>query len=304
MTDQRTFLAAKRTVDDRALNRRVLDRFTAALEARPAPVRIVEIGAGIGTMIARLAAWGRLPDEVTYRAVDTDAKSVRAARERVPDWLEDAGYAVDRLDDGRAETTLVARSDGRRLEVKLEVADGFAIADDADAVIASAVLDIVALDRALPAIEELLASDGLLYAPLTFDGKTAFAPRDPADDGIERGYHRHMDTVRSAGGSRVGSELLWRLPESGWSVLEDGGSDWIVRPRDEEYPGAERLFLESLLETIDGALAELAGDEPESEFGELESAERRRWLRRRRNELEREELVFVAHNIDVLARPD
>ncbi|MDG5818921.1 class I SAM-dependent methyltransferase [Natronococcus sp. A-GB7] len=315
MTDQRTYLEVKRTVDDRALNRRVLERFVEGLDARSSPVRIVEIGAGIGTMIARLAAWDCLPDEVAYRAVDRDAESVRYARERVPEWLEDAGYAVERLEDDRGGTTLLARSGGQRLEVTLEVADGFEIEDRADAVIASAVLDIVDLERAVPAIEALLEPDGLLYAPITFDGGTTFAPPDPADDRIERRYHHHMDAVRSAGGSRVGRELLWRLPDAGWSVLEAGGSDWVVRPRAEgaragtetetemEYPDGERSFLEGLLETIDGALAELETDERESGIGDLEPAERRRWLERRRNELESGELVFVAHNLDVLARP-
>ncbi|WP_394742609.1 class I SAM-dependent methyltransferase [Natronococcus roseus] len=310
MTDQRTYLEVKRTVDDRALNRRVLERFVAELDGRSSPVRIVEIGAGIGTMIARLAAWDCLPEEVAYRAVDRDAESVRYARERVPDWLEDAGYAVERLEDERGETTLLARSDTTRIEVTLEVADGFGIEDRADAVIASAVLDIVDFERAIPAIEGLLEPDGLLYAPITFDGGTTFAPRDPADDRIERRYHHHMDAVRSAGGSRVGRELLCRLPDAGWSVLEAGGSDWVVRPRAEGtetetemgYPGRERTFLEGLLETIDGALAELETDERDSGIADLEPAERRRWLERRRNELEREELVFVAHNLDLLAR--
>lgn len=305
MTDQRTYLEAKRTVDDRALNRRVLDRFAEGLDARSSPVRILEIGAGIGTMIARLAAWDCLPDEVAYRAVDRDAESVRYARERVPEWLADAGYAVERLDDDRGETTLLARSDTTRIEITLEVADAFEIEDRADAAIASAVLDIVDLERAIPAIEGLLEPAGLLYAPITFDGGTTFAPRDPADDRIERRYHHHMDAVRSAGGSRVGRELLWRLPDAGWSVLEAGGSDWVVRPRAEEagYPAEERAFLEGLLETIDGALAELEADERDFEIGDLEPAERRRWLERRRDELERRELVFVAHNLDVLARP-
>ncbi|WP_293032643.1 trans-aconitate 2-methyltransferase [Natronococcus sp.] len=310
MTDQRTYLEVKRTVDDRALNRRVLERFAEGLDARSSPVRILEIGAGIGTMIGRLAAWDCLPDEIAYRAVDRDAESVRYARERVPEWLEDAGYAVDRVDDGRGETTLLARSGERRLEITLEVADGFEIEDRADAVIASAVLDIVDLGRAIPAIEGLLEPGGLLYAPITFDGGTTFAPRDPADNRIERRYHHHMDAVRSAGGSQVGRELLWRLPDAGWPVLEAGGSDWVVRPCTEGagtgtamgYPDGERAFLEGLLETIDGALAELEAAEREFGIGDLEPDERRRWLGRRRSELESGELVFVAHNLDVLAR--
>lgn len=302
MTDHRTYLEAKRTVDDRALNRRVLERFEATLAARSAPVRIVELGAGVGAMIARLAAWDRLPADVVYRGVDRDPDSIERARERVPEWLRANGYEVDRLDtdsDDEGEhpalTTFVARSRERRLEITLEVADAFAIEDTADAVIAAAFLDIVSLEEAIPDLKELLVPGGVLYAPITFDGGTTFAPRDPIDDRLEREYHRHMDDVRPEGGSRVGRGLLTRLPGAGWDVLEAGGSDWIVRPRDGRYPAEERVFLEHLLETIDGALAAL----PEPD---LDSAERQRWLERRYGELEDGELVFVAHNLDVLAR--
>ncbi|WP_254768197.1 methyltransferase [Salinilacihabitans rarus] len=305
----RGYLEAKRTVDDRALNRRVLDRFAAELgrlagadgEASDGPtgeeVRIVELGAGVGTMIARLASWGLLPDRVTYRAVDRDRGRVRRARERVPAWLDEAGYDVE-ADDER----IVATSGERRLDATLAVADAFTIDDEADAVIAAAFLDLVDLDRALPAVADLLRPGGLLYAPITFDGGTAFAPSEPADDRIERLYHRHMDEVRDApGSSRAGRELLAALPGSGaasgseFEVLAAGGSDWVVRPVDGAYPADEAAFLGHLLETIDGALA----DYPPAV---LDPAVREAWVERRLAALERGDLVAVVHNLDVLGR--
>jgi hypothetical protein len=45
------YLLSKQSVDDRALNRNVLDSLKANLRA--APIRIIEVGAGIGTMLAR-----------------------------------------------------------------------------------------------------------------------------------------------------------------------------------------------------------------------------------------------------------
>src|SRR5512137_722474 len=46
---------AKQTVDDRALNRLVLEKLRNELEIlrqeRPGPIRITEVGAGIGTML-------------------------------------------------------------------------------------------------------------------------------------------------------------------------------------------------------------------------------------------------------------
>ena len=49
------YLAAKKTVDDRALNRGVLADLRGLLP--PGACRVVEIGAGLGTMVARLLEW-------------------------------------------------------------------------------------------------------------------------------------------------------------------------------------------------------------------------------------------------------
>ncbi len=297
MSDFQRYLEAKRTIDDRALNRRVFDRFTEGLASREAPARIVELGAGIGTMIARLAAWDALPERVSYRAVDRDRENVAYAREKLPGWLEQAGFAVEWTDPARpGDRTLVARSTETRLDVSLEVADAFEITDTADAVIAAAFLDVVALEDAIEVIDRLLDSRGLLYAPITFDGGTTFAPAHPLDDRIERCYHRHMDELRAPGGSLTGRELLVSLPDRGWTIEAAGGADWVVRPIDDGYPDGERAFVDHILETIDEAIAEL---DPH----DLSTAERERWLDRRRGELDRGELVYVAHNLDVLARP-
>ncbi|WP_253736533.1 class I SAM-dependent methyltransferase [Halohasta salina] len=312
MTTHHEFLDAKRTIEDRALNRRVFDRFTDALADRAAaqaaepdrtaervvsadPVRIVEVGAGTGSMVVRLADWEVFPPRVDYRAVDLDATTVDLARRRLPERLSAAGYTVDRKSD-----RIVARqpNDGldRRLEISLEVGDGFAIDDEADAVIAAAVLDLVDLQPAVEDLKKLLADGGLLYAPFTFNGHTSFLPRDLVDDRIERLYHRHMDEVRDQpGSSRAGQRLLKALPAAGYTVLAAGGADWTVRPVDGEYPAAESTALDGLLSTIDGALADYPPDV-------IEADTRRAWIERRREQLARGELTLVAHHLDVLAR--
>jgi len=294
------FLTAKRTVEDRALNRRVWERFVTALAERAAggsdPVRIVEIGVGTGSMIARLVGWEALPPTVSYRAVDLDADTVDSARKQLPEWLRDAGYTVDeqsnRLHAHRTD------SDGteRTIEITLEVGDGFAIDDEADAVIAAAVLDLVELSPAVDDLKVVLADGGLLYAPITFNGHTSFLPRKPGDGQIEQLYHRHMDEIRDqSGSSRAGQQLLDVLPTTGYTVLEAGGADWIVRPVDGEYPAAESTVLEHLLTTIDGALADYPADviDPET---------RADWIERRREQVARGELTLVAHHLDVLGR--
>ncbi|WP_418282915.1 methyltransferase domain-containing protein [Halorubrum sp. DTA98] len=298
MTDAVEYLTAKRTVDDRALNRRVWDRFVAALDATARrtdrPLRIVEVGTGVGSMIARLADWETLSGTVSYRAVDVDETCIAAARDRLPEWLAAAGYETETTADGVIVATDATTT--ARFEIVLEVADARSIVDEADAVIAAAFLDIVDPDRTLRAIRGMLREGGFLYAPCTFDGATHFSPAHPSDDRIERLYHRHMDELRDRpGSSRAAREVLERAPEHGYDVDAVGSGDWVVRPRDGTYPHAEGRFLDHLLETIDGALADYPADV-------LDPAVRAAWIDARRDQRSRGELRLVSHHLDLLAR--
>jgi hypothetical protein len=67
--DYARFLAAKTTVDDRALNRPVLAELCRLMPAG-AP-RVLEVGAGLGTMVARLVDWG-LINAGEYTLLDVD----------------------------------------------------------------------------------------------------------------------------------------------------------------------------------------------------------------------------------------
>jgi len=298
MTSFSEFLTAKRTVEDRALNQRVFERFATELAARSGddPVRIVEIGTGTGSMIARLADWEAFPQQVSYRAVDLDADTIATARQRLPAWLREAGHTVDQQSNRIVARRQRADGPEQTLTITLEVADGFSITDEADAVIAAAVLDLVELEPAVEELKQLLAAGGVLYAPITFNGRTSFTPVDPLDNRIERLYHRHMDDVREQpGSSRAGQQLLTTLPAAGYRVLEAGGSDWIVRPLDGAYPAAESTALGHLLATIDGALADYPPDV-------IDPERRTEWIDKRIAQLEGGELTLVAHHLDVLAR--
>ncbi len=297
MTTLQTFLTAKRSLEDRALNRVVWHRFVEELSGRASseePVRILEIGLGTGSMIARLAEWEALPLQVTYRAIDIDPETLAVARRKLPERLQTAGYTVETTDNvirAHKEST----GPDRTLEITLETGDAFETTDHADAVIASAVLDLVELSEALEAITQLCADDGLLYAPFTFNGHTSFRPSEPADPTIERLYHRHMDEIREQpGGSRAGQQLLTALPAAGYRILEAGGADWVVHPTDGVYPADEAVVLEFLCSTIDSALAEYP---PTT----LDPETRTRWINKRREQLESGELTLVAHHMDVLA---
>ena len=301
VSDFLEYLAAKRTVDDRALNRRVWDRFVSELNATTQavdrPLRIVEVGTGIGSMIGRLADWEALSGTVSYRAVDLNESCIAAARERVPDWLTAAGYDVESA--GACEITATHAATDTRLKVSFEQADARAITDEADAVIAAAFLDIVEVARLLDAFRDVIRDGGFLYAPCTYDGATHFSPAHPRDDRIETLYHRHMDEIRDLpGGSRAGRTVLERAPEHGYEVVAVGGGDWVVRPKGDAlggYPNEEGAFLDHLLTTIDGALAEYPNEV-------LDPAIREEWTDVRRDQRAAGTLTLIAHHLDLLAR--
>ena len=95
-----------------------------------------------------------------------------------------------------------------------------------------------------------------------------------------------------SGDSRCGRHLLTLLPRCGYRILEAGPSDWIVYPRDGEYPADERFFLSCILDFFEESLS----SRPELGKGELD-----RWMKTRRGQLDAGELVFMAHQLDVLA---
>ena len=78
------YLHAKRSVDDRALNHGVIEAFAAAVAALalPRPLRVLELGAGVGTMVARLFDLGCVT-AARYTLVDSDGGSLRSAAEHL-----------------------------------------------------------------------------------------------------------------------------------------------------------------------------------------------------------------------------
>jgi hypothetical protein len=275
MDEQRfvRYLAAKKSVDDRALNRRVWDAMIAGA-ARPSP-RVLELGGGIGTMIERVIADGRLAPR-SWTLVDSQGVLVEEAWRRlaggVPFDLELVACDLDEY---------AGRSPAPR-----------------DLVIANAFLDLFDPPRILRQIRPLGTPSAHFLFSITFDGLTAMEPEiDPdLDTRVIQLYHRTMDERMTAGmpsgDSRCGRHLLTLLPGCGYRIVEAGSSDWIVYPRDHEYPADERFFLSCILGFFEESL---------SSRHELGRGELARWLKVRRDQLAAGELVFIAHQLDVLA---
>src|SRR6201986_578936 len=81
-------LAAKTTVDDRALNQHVLAELRRLMPAG-AP-RVLEVGAGLGTMVARLLDWGVITAG-EYVLVATARELLDQPRRWLRDWAAARG---------------------------------------------------------------------------------------------------------------------------------------------------------------------------------------------------------------------
>ena len=274
------YLEAKRTVDDRSLSSRAIDRLLASL---PEQVRIFEAGCGTGATIPRLLNWGVAG---TYHGVDTDGTAVRHARDARPAELRARGIAA-------TETATGFRTDS--LSVAVEQGDALTAVEEIgplDLLVAQQVMDLVDQDRALSAFTDAVGPGGLLYFPLTFDGATIFQPAHPLDAEIVEAYHATMD-ARPNGDSRAGRQLATRLQRGPGELLVMAPSDAIVRPRDGAYPADEAFVLGSILDFVADELSE--HDVPGVD----------EWLDTRRAQLRARELIYVAHRYDLLYRlPD
>jgi hypothetical protein len=286
------YLAAKTTVDDRALNRQVLAELRRLMPAG-AP-RVLEVGAGLGTMVARLLDWG-VVRAGEYVLLDADRQLLDCSRRWLRDWAAARGVRSDLLPDGLQVGDLRVRLVHAELGGYLEAAHR----EQADVLIANAVLDLVDVSAVLPGLLRLLVPGGAYWFTINYDGESIFAPGCPHDDQVMRAYHRDMDERirygRPAGESRTGRHLFHYLRDAGAPALAAGSSDWVVYPApDGGYPADEAYFLRSILTTIRDALR--------NREDRVEPADLADWLTVRRRQLAAGELVYIAHQLDFAGR--
>jgi SAM-dependent methyltransferase len=290
--DYARYLAAKTTVDDRALNRHVLAELRRLMPAG-AP-RVLEVGAGLGTMVARLMDWG-VVGTGEYILLDADRPLLDDSRRWLRDWADARGLHSHLLPDGLQVGDLQVRLEHAELGGYLEAGHE----EPAEVLIANAVLDLVDVPTALPGLLRLLVPGGVYWFTINYDGESIFEPGHPHDDQIMQAYHRDMDERvrygRPAGDSRTGRRLFLNLREAGAPALAAGSSDWVVSADpDGNYPDDEAYFLRSILGTIQNALR--------SRPDRVEPADLADWLAMRGRQLIAGELVYIAHQFDFVGR--
>jgi hypothetical protein len=255
---------------------------------------VLEVGAGLGTMVARLMDWGAV-GAGEYVLLDADRQLLDCSRRWLRDWAAARGLRSDLLPDGLRVGDLRVRLVHAELGSYLEAAHGAA----ADVLIANAVLDLVDVPAVLPGLWRLLVPGGVYWFTINYDGESIFAPGHPHDDKIMQAYHRDMDERvrygRPAGESRTGRRLFHYLRAAGAPALAAGSSDWVVYPDpDANYPADEAYFLRSILNTIRDALR--------NRLDWVEPAVLADWLSVRYRQLAAGELVYIAHQLDFVGR--
>lgn len=294
------YLGAKKTVDDRALNRFVLERLRAEIAARgEAPLRVLEVGAGLGNMLARLIEW-RVFQRAEYILLDVDPQLLDDARAWLRAWAAGRQLTASGSDD------LHITGGGVELKVRFVAAEIGAFVEAqappalprADLLIANAVLDLVEVPRLLPPMFQLAAPGALYWFSVNYDGETIFQPEHPADEAFMRLFHRSMDERvrygRPAGESRTGRHLFGHLRAAGASILAAGPSDWVVHGDGAGgYPADEAEFLRIILDFVEQALRA---------YPEAAPATVADWMATRRAQIDRGELVYLAHQLDFLGR--
>lgn len=294
------YLLAKQSVDDRSLNRWVYQQLVTALAGTDptAPLTILEVGCGLGTMVHRLWDW-RLTPQAVYCGLDREPTLIRQAPYLLQDFAHRHGLTCEAQEGrwrltGKGQTWLITFQTQDILTMTLPPEAGAGVG----LLLAHAVLDLLDLEANLPRLLDCLRPGGLYYFTLNYDGETIFAP--PLEPAFEAAilslYHQSMGPGQGdrAGQSQTGRRLLQALCQSGHSPLAAGSSDWIVWPGpDGTYPAAEAYFLHCILDFI-GRAVSFALPADRARF--------RTWLRQRRCQIDAGELIFLAHQLDVLGR--
>jgi SAM-dependent methyltransferase len=287
------YLSSKRTVDDRALNKDVVRRLEAVARQR-SPLNVLEVGAGLGTMLARGLEWG-LIQRASYALLDVDEGLLKDARAWLLQWARAQGFELELGSDAlriRRGATIDVSVSFVRTELGHYLAGGPARAP-ADLLIANAFLDLVDVPTLLPQLLALVAPGGVYWFSVNYDGETIFQPEHDCDARFMGVYHRSMDERvrfgRPAGSSKTGRLLFGQLRENGASVIAAGASDWIVFAQGGSYEADEGYFLHHIIYTIDEEL---------KQHQEIDPTALAEWVARRHDQINRGQLCYIAHQID------
>lgn len=222
------WLDLREPFDARARNAELAFALSEALPARP---RIMDLGAGTGALLRWLGHFiGRAQ---AWTLVDADGALLARAFETIRQRAEAVGWAVTAPD----RRTLLVHAPGGAWRVEGLVADLREAPDNLpldkfDAVVNTALCDLVSEDW-IADMADAIAEHGLpFYAALNVTGRERFAPPHRADALVARGFARDQARDKGFGGIALGAKAPAVIADAfaghGYRIAR-GASPWVVK---------------------------------------------------------------------------
>jgi hypothetical protein len=216
------WLELREPADAAARSAELAQRLASRLPATR-PLVIHDLGGGSGAMGRWLAP--RLPGPQHWVVHDRDERLLRLAVARPP---QVAGVTVE----------------GRPSDITRLAPDDLA---GADAIVASALLDVLTADELTTMLDRCLAAGCPVLFALTVVGRVAVSPMDPLDTRIEAAFNAHQrregrlgpDAVAAAVAAVGGAEVLvrpspWRLGAVDAELTAEWLGGWVTAACEQE----------------------------------------------------------------------
>lgn len=231
------WLDLREPFDARARNGALAKALAAALPARP---RILDLGAGTGSLLRWLGHWiGRAQ---AWTLLDADAELVQRAYDTIEERAEAVGWSAT----WPGKRTLLVHAPGGAWRVEGLAADLRDAPDNlpldrVDAVVNTALCDLVSEDWVLRMAEACAARRLPFYAALNVTGRERFSPPHPADALVARGFRRDQARNKGFGGIALGPRapaVIRAAFEAHGYAVRTAPSDWIVTRHDSDMADA------------------------------------------------------------------
>jgi len=274
------WLRLRAPFDAAARSRPLLQRFAQNL---PRPVRLIDLGAGTGATLRALAP--TIGGEQSWVLIDNDAALLDALALE----MSCCGWVSTPVTDGMAFSN--ARCHVQIVPHQADLAGEIEHLDLAgiDAVVGSALLDLVSEGWSGRLAQRCAAFGVPLYMALSFDGRLSWSPGDSRDDLLRQAFLEHQHRDKGFGpalgpdATRVTAGELERL---GFDVTL-AESDWHIGPQD-------MAMHRALLAGLQDAACEQA---PQFQ-DDIEA-----WAASRRRQIEAGTLSTIVGHQDLLAYP-
>jgi hypothetical protein len=219
------WLELRERFDRPARDRALIGQFVELLP--PAP-RLIDVGAGAGSLFRMLAPAIGGPQSWVF--ADSNEQLVMHGLRCVAAWAAHHGLSVSAqcgalsIDAPKGEwrvVTRIVRDPGDPSRLALH---------DADAVVCSALLDLVSGTWLDEFARQAAARP--VYAGMTIDGRDQWLPPHSADAGMRRGFMRHLHRDKGAGralGTGAAIAALRALQAAGYQT-RSAPADWRIPP--------------------------------------------------------------------------